>query len=167
LGRPSTSKWVLELPDAKLSFKKMKFDFDSASPPCEVAACRALARATPKCASAPVQQFDTKPLWSRIFCTSGRPQHCPAALPCRRNTWKRGRIELSRLPSRRGPASRLPLEQASAMSLCTHNPATNPAAHTARHRQETATASATRKDPVPDLRFSTSPLDTAIIADGQ
>jgi hypothetical protein len=158
LGPPSTSKWVLELPDAKLSFKKMKFDFDSASPPCEVAACRALARATPKCARAPVQQFDS---------TSGRPQHCPAALPCRRNTWKRGRIELSRLPSRRGPASRLPLEQASAMSLCTHNPATNPAAHTARHRQETATASATRKDPVADLRFSTSPLDTAIIADGQ
>ena len=35
--------------------------------PCEVLACKALARATPRCASAPVQQFQTMPLWSRIF----------------------------------------------------------------------------------------------------
>jgi hypothetical protein len=29
--------------------------------------CKALARATPRCANAPVQQFQTMPLWSRIF----------------------------------------------------------------------------------------------------
>ena len=35
--------------------------------PCEVFASKALAHATPKCANAPVQQFQTMPLWSRIF----------------------------------------------------------------------------------------------------
>jgi hypothetical protein len=34
----------------------------AAAAPCEVLACRALARATPRCASAPVQQFQTMPL---------------------------------------------------------------------------------------------------------
>jgi hypothetical protein len=29
--------------------------------------CKALARATPRCASAPVQQFQTMPVWSIIF----------------------------------------------------------------------------------------------------
>ncbi len=49
----------------------------SASAPREVLACKALARATPKCANAPVQQFQTMPLWSRIFWNSAA-----AALPC-------------------------------------------------------------------------------------
>ena len=35
--------------------------------PDEFFACSALARATPRCAKAPVQQFPTMPLWSRIF----------------------------------------------------------------------------------------------------
>jgi len=35
--------------------------------PCEVFDCKALARATPRCANAPVQQFQTMPPWSRIF----------------------------------------------------------------------------------------------------
>ncbi len=39
----------------------------SASAPDEFLACNAFARATPRCASAPVQQFQTMPLWSRIF----------------------------------------------------------------------------------------------------
>ena len=39
----------------------------SASAPCEVLHCKALARAKPRWASAPVQQFQTMPLWSRIF----------------------------------------------------------------------------------------------------
>src|ERR1700722_20057628 len=39
----------------------------SASAPCEVRDCKAFARATPRCANAPVQQFQTIPLWSRIF----------------------------------------------------------------------------------------------------
>jgi hypothetical protein len=38
-----------------------------ASAPCEVLDCKGLARATPRCANAPVQQFQTMPLWSRIF----------------------------------------------------------------------------------------------------
>src|ERR1019366_227025 len=49
----------------------------SASAPCEVLDCRALARATPRCAKAPVQQFQTMPLWSMIFWNSAA-----AALPC-------------------------------------------------------------------------------------
>src|SRR5208282_5793636 len=48
----------------------------SASAPCEVLACKALARATPKCANAPVQQFQTMPLWSISFWNSAA-----AALP--------------------------------------------------------------------------------------
>jgi hypothetical protein len=39
--------------------------------------CEAFARATPRCANAPVQQFHTMPLWSRIFWNSAA-----AALPC-------------------------------------------------------------------------------------
>ena len=39
----------------------------SASAPFEVLDCKALARATPRCANAPVQQFQTMPLWSMIF----------------------------------------------------------------------------------------------------
>ena len=39
----------------------------SASAPREVFAFKALARATPGCAHAPVQQFQTMPLWLRIF----------------------------------------------------------------------------------------------------
>jgi hypothetical protein len=35
--------------------------------PCEVLDCKAFARATPKCANAPVQQFQTMPVWSRIL----------------------------------------------------------------------------------------------------
>src|SRR5208282_2528619 len=38
-----------------------------ASVPWDVFVCIALARATPRCAKAPVQQFHTVPLWSRIF----------------------------------------------------------------------------------------------------
>jgi len=37
------------------------------SAPCEVIACKALARATPRCAKAPVQQLQTMPLRSMIF----------------------------------------------------------------------------------------------------
>ena len=39
----------------------------SASAPCEVFACKAFARATPRCANAPVQQFQTMPLLLSIF----------------------------------------------------------------------------------------------------
>jgi hypothetical protein len=42
----------------------------SASAPCDDRASRASARATPRRASAPVQQFHTMPLWSRIFWNS-------------------------------------------------------------------------------------------------
>jgi len=45
--------------------------------PCEVFDCKAFARAIPRCANAPVQQFQTMPLWSRIFSNSAA-----AALPC-------------------------------------------------------------------------------------
>jgi hypothetical protein len=42
----------------------------------EVLDCKALARATPRCANDPVQQFQTMPLWSMIFWNSAA-----AALP--------------------------------------------------------------------------------------
>src|ERR1700733_6163056 len=52
----------------------------SVSAPGEVLACKALARATPRYAKAPVQQFQTIPLWSRIFWNSDAASlHCPAA----------------------------------------------------------------------------------------
>ena len=49
-----------------------------ASAPREVLVCRAFARATPRCANAPVQQFQTMPLCSRIFWNSAA-----ACVPCR------------------------------------------------------------------------------------
>ena len=49
----------------------------SASALVEFFACNAFARATPSRASAPVQQFQTMPLWSRIFRNSAA-----ASLPC-------------------------------------------------------------------------------------
>jgi hypothetical protein len=52
----------------------------SASAPCEVLAWRAFALATPRCDNAPVQQFQTMPLWSRIFWNSAaEARPCPAA----------------------------------------------------------------------------------------
>jgi len=42
----------------------------SASAPCEVLDRKAFARATPRCANAPVQQFQTMPPWSRILWNS-------------------------------------------------------------------------------------------------
>jgi len=52
----------------------------SASAACEVFACKAFARATPRCANAPVQQFQTMPLWSMIFWNSAAAAPpCPAA----------------------------------------------------------------------------------------
>jgi hypothetical protein len=43
---------------------------ESASAPWESFACKAFARATPRCANATVQRFQTIPLWSMIFWNS-------------------------------------------------------------------------------------------------
>ena len=45
----------------------------TASAPCEVLDCKAFARATLRCANAPVQQFQTTPLSSMIFRNSAAP----------------------------------------------------------------------------------------------
>jgi hypothetical protein len=42
----------------------------SASAPCEVFACKAYARAKPRCASAPIGSFPATPGWSTIFWNS-------------------------------------------------------------------------------------------------
>jgi hypothetical protein len=49
----------------------------AASALCEVLDSKALARATPRCANAPVQQFHTMPLWSRTVWNSAA-----ASFPC-------------------------------------------------------------------------------------
>src|SRR4029077_4512283 len=71
----------------------------SASAPCEVLDCKALARATPRCANAPVQQFQMMPLWSIIF------GHCDLVVTGSSGEPKD--FQLARIPSFRAVPTRL------------------------------------------------------------